>query len=77
MNDQFVTRQLRPDATKEEHIMRDVTALSNDELADELEQTATFIAREVSGQRYGVWGTPYVEVGEIREAARRLRGLAS
>lgn len=39
------------------------------DLARELRALATFVDREVSGQRYGQFGAPYVDTAIMREAA--------
>lgn len=49
--------------------------LSNLELAKKLTWWADFIKKEVSGQRYGQFGSPFVDVRPMLEAAKRLEKL--
>ena len=52
--------------------MKDIKLLSNKELSSEILKQTRFIRENVSGQRYGVFGSPYIDTSLFEEAATRL-----
>lgn len=55
--------------------MKEEEKMTDDELAEALLRQADFIEGNVSGQRYGQFGSPFIPTKTIREAAKRLAGV--
>lgn len=46
--------------------------LTDQELAARLLESVRYIERDCNGQRYGQFGSPFIDTLPIKEAARRL-----